>query len=106
MGAPRVGQVKTVKAAGMPMYWPESRSTELGPAIKRYLRGQRLCIHDVELIQAYLRQWIMAAVWDQMTNPGIDAALLNLRTRIARLWSEEAIRHWIENATAWGLDPL
>ena len=90
----------------MPLYWQHSSSTELRPAIKRYLRGQRLGVHDIELIQAYLRQWIMSPVWDQMSSPGTDAILLNLRARIGRLWTEVAIRHWIETAVAWGLDPL
>ena len=90
----------------MPRYWQHSSCTELPPAVKRYLRGQRLGVHDVELMQEYLRQWIMAPVWDQMSSPGTDAILLNLRARIARLWTEAAIRHWIETATAWGLDPL
>ena len=90
----------------MPLYWPNANGTELRPAIKRYLRRQRLGLHDVELIRQYLRQWIMSPVWDQMSSPGTDAALLNLRTRIGRLYTEESIRHWIETATAWGLDPL
>jgi hypothetical protein len=98
--------MERTRGIGMPLYWRHSRSTELRPAIQRYLRGQRLGIHDLELMQAYLRQWIMSAVWDQMTSPGTDATLLNLRARIGRLWTEEAVRHWIETATAWGLDPL
>ncbi len=88
------------------MYWRESTSTELGPAIKRYLRRQRLGVHDVELLQAYIQQWIMAPVWDQMSSPDTGAALINLRARIGRLYTEAAIRHWTENATAWGLTPF
>ena len=100
------GAPKTRRAAGMPLYWRHSSSTELAPAIRRYLRGQRLGVHDIELIQEYLRQWIYAAVWDQMSSPGIDAMLANLRAQTGRLWTRERIRHWIETATVWGLDPL
>lgn len=47
----------------VPRYWMDEVSGELAPAVHRFLKGEPLTVTDVAMLQAYLWQWISAAVW-------------------------------------------
>jgi hypothetical protein len=80
----------------------------LRPVVERYLRREKLSPEDISLIRAYLRQWIMALVWDQNPHAGPDArAFLNeLRQQIDGLTDRYAIVSWLDMAAEAGMDPL
>lgn len=91
-----------------PGYWMYETSGELRPAVERYLKEEKLSARDVELIGAYLRQWIDATVWDK--NPVMDAwsrdELERLRDLSRVLTNRGAIEAWVQMAEDFGMDPL
>ncbi|HEY2535202.1 MAG TPA: hypothetical protein VGJ20_46115 [Xanthobacteraceae bacterium] len=91
-----------------PGYWMHETGGKLSPAMQRYLLRKPLSDEDIALIRAYLRQWIMAPVWD--ANPHADNddrwALGELRRHIDDLMSREVIDCWIDWAIDEGFDPL
>jgi hypothetical protein len=95
-------------SAAAPNYWCYETGGELRPAMQRYLDSQPLTRQDIDIIRAYLRQWIGSAVWDR--NPYANAEsktrLARLRASIEDLVTVKSIRRWIDAATAEGLDPL
>jgi hypothetical protein len=59
-------------------------------------------------MRVYLRQWIMAPVWDANPHANDDDrwALGELRRHIDDLTPREIIHRWISWATDEGFDPL
>jgi hypothetical protein len=82
-----------------PGYWMYETSGALRPAIVAYLQGDELTPAEIAAIRAYLRQWIMADVWQ---GPAIDA----LRAAIDGLTSRQAIRRWLDIALDENIDPI
>ena len=93
---------------GAPGYWMDEISGVLRPAIIAYFHGCELSADQIAALRAYLRQWIMAPVWDANPYAGDAdrARLARLRTAIAGLTSREAISGWLDEAVDQGLDPL
>jgi hypothetical protein len=91
-----------------PGYWMYETSGVLRPAVEAYLNHQPLRADHIAALRAYLRQWIMAPVWDD--NPHADAEdhiwLLRMRQAIDGLTTRAAITSWLRQAEEQGLDPL
>jgi hypothetical protein len=91
-----------------PGYWMHETSGVLRPAIEAYLAGGAMSPQHITVMRAYLRQWIMASVWDE--NPHATAAervwLTDMRMRIDRLTTRQAIAAWLDDVIDAGLDPL
>lgn len=75
---------------------------KLVPAIERYLEGKPEEPDDVNLIRAYLRQWIDSPVWDA----GDLDALHDLRRKVRVINSRLEIDWWLEAALELAIDPL
>ena len=82
-----------------PGFWMNETSGVLRPVVEKYLHGSELTPLEVNIMRAYLRQWIMAPVW---RGPEIDG----LRDMIDSLHSTAQIRTWLERALEAGIDPL
>lgn len=91
-----------------PGYWRYETTGALRPVIVAYLHGKPLDPEQAAILRAYLRQWIMAPVWDQNPHAGIAqrAALADLRDRIDELTDRAAIDRWLSDALDTGIDPL
>jgi len=91
-----------------PKYWMLETGGKLVPAMKRYLSDEKSEPGDVDLIRAYLVQWIYSSVWDDapMMDDAGRAELKELRLGAHKLTNRRQIEHWIEVATDWGMDPL
>lgn len=91
-----------------PGYWMQEASGVLRPVIESYLLGRPMTTLQIAGMRAYLRQWIMSPVWT--SNPELDTAgrakLADLRDRIETLTDQNAIEQWIDDAQAFGVDPL
>lgn len=95
-----------------PGYWMYETTGVLRPAVEAYLkpseRGCEMTPQQIATMRAYLRQWIMAGVWDM--NPHAGAAerawLAAMRDRIEALNSRAAIERWLNDALEAGIDPL
>jgi hypothetical protein len=91
-----------------PRFWMHETSGVLRPAVEAYLRGDEMTAMQIAAMRAYLRQWIMATVWDE--NPHADAndrkGLDLLRNKIESLSDREAIDDWLDAAEYAGFDPL
>jgi hypothetical protein len=77
---------------------------KLVPAVERYLKGEPAEPDDVNLIRAYLRQWIDSPVWDgrgssRNTLDDLRRTVRNIRTRVQVDW-------WLEDAMDLDIDPL
>jgi hypothetical protein len=83
-----------------PGYWRDETTGVLLPAVTAYLRLEPMSDAQIAALRAYLRQWIMAPVWQDC------AALAELRERIAGLTFREAIDDWLNDALLEGIDPL
>lgn len=88
-----------------PLYWADETSNVLRPVVMRLLDGEALSPQDCAVMRAYLRQWIMAPVWDLNPHGGHDA-LFDLRSRLEGLTTRAAIALWLDDAAEQGLDPL
>jgi len=93
--------------ARSPKYW--QYETGVLPAVMtRYLRGEALSLHDLAILNLYLRQWIESPAWD--SNPHLneqgrnDLAALRDQTRRARC--EPDIRRVVKRMVDLGMDPL
>lgn len=85
---------------GAPGFWMDERSGALRRAVLAYLeRDAPLTEDDLDLIRAYLRQWI-AGEWQG------DEMLAQLRAGVDSLRSREAIDLWWHRAVVLGLDPF
>ena len=89
-----------------PKYWIDEVSGKLVPAMKRYLEGTRAFPDDVNLIRAYLRQWIDSPVWDSGVDSETRNALDELRRKARELRTISDITAWVEQASDLGIDPL
>lgn len=82
-----------------PRYWMRETSGVLRPAIEAYLSRDEMTPGEIAAMRAYLRQWIMAPVWQ---GQAIDA----LRAGIDGLTSRQAISRWLDLALNENIDPL
>ncbi len=89
-----------------PKYWMHEVGGNLVPAMKRYLEGTRAFPDDVNLIRAYLRQWIDSPVWVGGVESETRNALDELRRKARELRTISDITTWIEQALDLGIDPL
>ena len=92
-----------------PHYWMHETSGVLRPVVEAFLAGGPLSPAQIATMRAYLRQWIMAEVWDRNPNAaGIEdrAALADLRATVGKLNSREALARWLGYAADEGIDPL
>jgi hypothetical protein len=77
-----------------PKYWM-NETGGLVPAIKRYLKGLAPDADDVNLIRAYLRQWIDSPVWD-VGDAAARTKLDELRRTVRQIGSRLAIDQSID----------
>jgi hypothetical protein len=91
-----------------PKYWRSETGDELKAAVIAYIRRQALTLRQIQLISAYLMQWICSPVWDANPTMGAAdrAALRELRNSARLLRSRADIDAWIGAALNEGIDPL
>jgi hypothetical protein len=90
---------------GVPGFWMYEQSGVLRPVVEAYLNDKPLDERGMATMRAYLRQWIMADVWNHAPG-GPSAELTALRDRVDGLTTQEAIHKWIYDALEIGIDPL
>lgn len=83
-----------------PGFWMNEVSGALIVPITKYLEGKSLTPEDVQLIRAYLKQWVDAPVW------AADAELAELRRTVNELYTSKDIHRWLDKALDVGIDPL
>lgn len=107
-GAARARSVNAGSKAAGPGYWMHETSGVLRPAVETFLAGGPLSPAQIAALRAYLRQWIMAPVWDGNPFAGLEdrAALAELRDTVDDLATREAIARWLGYAADEGIDPL
>ena len=89
-----------------PKYWMHETGGKLGPAMERYIRREPEKPDDVNLIRAYLRQWIDSPVWDGGIDGETRTELDYLRRTVRELRNRGDIRVWLEDALDLAIDPL
>lgn len=89
-----------------PKYWMHEVGGKLVPAMKRYLSEETPSLRDVDLIRAYLRQWIDSPVWDHGNEAEMQRDLDELRRKVRELRTVSDIALWVEDALELGIDPL
>jgi hypothetical protein len=82
-----------------PGYWMNETSGVLRAPIMAYLQKEKLTPDQIELIKAYICQWIYADVW-------LSPKLGRLRKMASAIDSEEAIDNWLTEALCEGIDPF
>src|SRR5215472_9053025 len=82
-----------------PGYWMNETGGKLQPAIRAFLSGWTLDPNQIQLIRAYLLQWIWAPVWK---GTEIDA----LRSSVKEIHDRKSIDAWLAKAEETGIDPL
>jgi hypothetical protein len=87
------------RPAPPPGYWMYESSGALRPAVVAYLQHEPMSDEMIAAMRAYLRQWIMAPVWQ---GPAVDA----LRAAVDGLTSRQAISRWLDIALDENIDPL
>lgn len=94
--------------SGVPGYWMHETSGVLRPAVEAYLVGVDMTPEQIAAMRAYLRQWIMAPVWNTNPYAGPDewAWLERMRDDIDTLSTRMAISEWLRIAMEGGIDPL
>jgi hypothetical protein len=75
-------------------------SGRLTPVVEAYLNGKTLSPEQVQLMRAYLRQWIDADVWE------CDDKVAELRRKVREIESRKDIEIWLDQAMEVGIDPL
>ncbi len=98
----------------MPLYWRNETSGKLAGAIGSYLDNRihqtSMTVEEIELVRAYLIQWIDApgwdSAWDSTWGSGGDPELQELRLSARTLNSADEIQKWIFKALEIGIDPL
>ena len=81
------------------LYWMHETSGALRSAIVAYLKGEPLNDEQIGVIRHYLAQWIYAPDFD---GQGVG----RLRDTLGGLKSRQAIKAWLDEALAVGIDPL
>jgi hypothetical protein len=89
-----------------PRYWMYETGGKLVPAMERYLKGELAEPDDVNLIRAYLRQWIDSPVWDGGAEGETRTSLDHLRRTVRQIASRAAVDMWLESALDLAIDPL
>jgi hypothetical protein len=82
-----------------PLYWMNETSGQLHAAVRAYLHGDQLTDDQVNLMRAYVRQWIEAPVWKGPKIPW-------LRQAVNRITSHRELQTWLRVAELDGIDPL
>jgi hypothetical protein len=95
-------------AEDQPNYWMWETSGVLQSAVVAYLEGGELGTEHIAALRAYLRQWVMAPVWDRNPHAGDEEHrwLAGMRQAIDGLTTRAAIARWLHQAEEQGLDPL
>lgn len=83
----------------VPGYWMYETSGVLRPAVIAYLNQEQLSQEHIAALRAYFRQWAAAPAW---RGPEVE----RLRQSVDFLHTRRAIRAWIDQADALGMDPL
>lgn len=83
-----------------PKFWMNESSGVLAPVIEAYLNGKELTVGQINLMRAYLYQWVKSPVWAE------SAAVEVLRLRVAAIQTTEDVRAAIKKAVGLGMDPL
>ena len=90
-----------------PKYW-QDETGRLPGAMTRYLRHEPLLEGDVDLIRAYLRQWVESPVWEH--NPWMNTegaiALATLRATVLGASTKVHIDRCVLMTLEMGMDPL
>ena len=89
-----------------PKYWMHETGGQLGPAMERYLRCEPEKPDDVNLIRAYLRQWIDSPVWSDGVDSETRTSLDELRAKVRALRTRADIDEWVADALDLAIDPL
>lgn len=79
-------------------YWMNETSGVLRPVVEAYVAGMPMMENDIAAMRSYLRQWMMVG-WD---GDGIE----DLRRRVDEITDRASLTKWLEDAVAWGIDPL
>lgn len=87
-----------------PGYWMNETSGRLVPVVRGYLEGRELTPGELDLMRAYLRQWVEAPVWRSL--PGEPDGLAELRRDVDTISDRRSLAGWLERALALGIDPL
>jgi hypothetical protein len=83
-----------------PKYWALEASGVLEPVVRAYLAGDDLSLVQIQLMRAYLWQWVKSPVW------GPSGALEALRLRVVAIQTHVEVEDAIETMIALGMDPL
>lgn len=82
----------------VPCYWKHESSGVLRPAVMAYLTGDPLTEHHLRTLRRYFEAWLQF--------PWQGAAIDDLRREIPKLCDRKAIRNWLNELDALGIDPL
>lgn len=95
-------------SGGGPGYWMYETSGVLRPAVDAYLNNREMTVAQIAALRAYIKQWIMAPIWDANPHAGAEGRvwLANMRDRVDYLVSRQAITRWLDDALEGGIDPL
>jgi hypothetical protein len=89
-----------------PKYWMYETGGKLVPAMERYLKDEPAEPDDVNLIRAYLRQWIDSPVWAAGIESETRDRLSELRRNVREIRNRHDINIWLEFAANLAIDPL
>jgi len=81
-----------------PGYWMNETSGALHAAVERYIKLEPLSDLDLDVMRAYLRQWMRG----DFKGPEID----ELRNTIDVITDRASLEAWMERAVDAGVDPL
>ncbi len=92
---------------GLPFYWRDEVSGELGRAVMAYLNnrieGTTVTDAQIALLRDYLSHWINAPCW---MASGFECEMSNLRSSVRELETATEIDDWLHQALDIGMDPL
>ena len=86
-----------------PKYWMYETGGKLVPAMQRFIEGRPAEPDDINLIRAYLAQWINSPLWDG--GPYAET-LDDLRIKVHELHNRHQVDIWLDLALDLGIDPL
>ena len=66
-----------------PRYWMWETSGILKPVVERYLNGGQLAQAEVQVMRAYLQQWIDSPVWAGPAVRRLRKSVKLIRSRVA-----------------------
>jgi hypothetical protein len=83
-----------------PKYWAYETGGELRAVVRLYLKGGVLIPSQVQLMKAYVWQWVSSPVWKG------GGMVECLRLRVATIETQHDLAEAIAHAEALGMDPL